>query len=92
MSRHNKTWPLDGFPFDRDRFDPDTVNLMSQALKAAIEQSPFIRSVAEDSRRRLAMAGRIMALAANGERDLQTLTRAALDGSRGAPPSDNGTY
>jgi hypothetical protein len=78
MSMHNKTWPLNGFPFDRDRFDPDTVNLMGRALKAAIEQSPFIRNVADETRRRLSMAGRIMTAASTGERDLQTLTRAAM--------------
>jgi hypothetical protein len=77
MGMHNKTWPLNSFPFDRDRFDPDTVNLMSRALKGAIEKSPFIRNVADDTRRRLAMAGRIMAAVAVGERDLQTLTHIA---------------
>jgi hypothetical protein len=75
---HNKTWPPNGFPFDRDNFDPDTVNLMARALKAAIEKSPFIRSPADDARRRLAMARRIMGAAASGERDLQSLARAAL--------------
>jgi len=81
MSMHNKNWPLNGFPFDRDIFDPDTVNLMGRALKAAIEKSPFIRNPADATRRRLAMAGRIMGAAASGERDLQALTCAALQGS-----------
>ena len=64
--------------FNKDIYDPDTVNLMDRALKAATNDLPFLRSVAEEEARRTAMASRIMVAAAEGERDFEALKRAAL--------------
>jgi hypothetical protein len=84
---HNKTWPINGFPFDRDIFDPDTVNLMGRADGSSVEGRNRKIALHKESSRRYAPAfsdaGRIMGAAATGERDLETLTRAALQGPRG---------
>jgi hypothetical protein len=64
--------------FDRDIYDPDTVNLMDRVLKAATAGLPLLRNVGEDEARRTAMANKIMAAVAKGERDFEALKRAAL--------------
>ena len=57
-------------------YGPDTLDVMSHALKEAMDVSAATRL--PENEFKVMMSGRIMAVAAKGERDLDALKQAAL--------------
>jgi hypothetical protein len=68
--------------FPRDCYDPDTIDLMTQALDAACDQV-LARGEAADGAMRMSMEIRIMAAVRGGERDNARLAQIALEGVGG---------
>ena len=66
-------------PFVKEFYDPETLQLMTRALKEALrEANCFTGDTASDEGIRMTMAGHIMTAVAAGERDLEVLKQAAL--------------
>jgi hypothetical protein len=62
-------------PFVAEFYDPDTLKLMTRALKEAMQESACKAPPGGDN---IVMANRIMTAVVAGERDLDALKRAAL--------------
>jgi hypothetical protein len=60
--------------FCREFYDPETLSLMTRALKEAMRDTPG----GDEKNTHMLMAGRIIAAVACGERDLEALKRAAV--------------
>ena len=77
-----KSDPLVGpiaMPFVREFYDPETLQLMTRALKEALHEAGGpTGDTALDEGMRMTMAGRIMTAVAAGEQDLEVLKQAAL--------------
>jgi hypothetical protein len=58
--------------FSREFYEPETLDLMTRALKEAMREVPG------GTETHTMMAGRIMAAVASGERDLEALKKAAM--------------
>jgi hypothetical protein len=63
-------------PFVAEFYDPDTLKLMTRALKEAMEENAGRAPPGGEFN--IVMANRIMTAVAAGERDLDALKRAAL--------------
>jgi hypothetical protein len=71
--------PVPRMPFVKEFYDPETLQLMTRALKEALREADcFTGDAASDEGLRMTMAGRIMAAVAAGEHDLEVLKQAAL--------------
>ena len=69
-------------PFVREFCDAETLKLMTRALKEAVEESAS--QAPPGGEFNVEMASRIKAAVAAGERDLETLKRAALSALKSA--------
>jgi hypothetical protein len=70
-------------PFVKEFYDPETLQLMTRALKEALcEAGGATGDTASDEGMRMTMAGRIMTAVAAGEHDPDALKRAALSGTK----------
>ena len=63
-------------PFVAEFYNPDTLKLMTRALREAMEES--VGRAPPGGEFNVVMANRIMTAVATGERDLDALKRAAL--------------
>jgi hypothetical protein len=72
-------------PFVAEFYDPDTLKLMTRALKEAMQESAG--QAPPRGEFNIVMANRIMTAVVAGERDLDALKRAALSAADTAPKS-----